>query len=164
MDTFRQDFAEKVWWNLYKVHFEYFRGKNPLKYWYHSMHSPSVPNNWPSSIKKYQIHFKLFVRFNDLFLYIFGGSTIATYMNFAISQKNEYLQKRPIYTLFSVLWWTHFYENLCDFCIVLVFFVISYVSPKYCITDWDYTHLERPPRNSHEKYNFFLGGDTAHQF
>ena len=39
---------------------------------------------------KYQIHFKLFASFKDLTLYIFGGSTIAIYINFAISQK--YLQ------------------------------------------------------------------------
>ena len=67
--------------------FSTYGAKIPPKYWYHSMHSPSVLNNQPSSIKKYQIDFKLFVRFNDLFLYIFGGSTIATYMKFAISQK-----------------------------------------------------------------------------
>ena len=71
-------------------------------------------------------------------MYIFGGSTIATYVKFAISQKIEYLQKCPFYTLFSVSWWTHFYENLCHSCIVLVFSWSPLASPFYWINSRHY--------------------------
>ncbi len=82
------------------------------------MHSTFVHKNPPSSIKniKYLLS-SLRVSRTPICRVL-----VRVDMNFSISRKNEYLQKRPIYTLFSISWRIHFYENRSNLCICLVFY------------------------------------------
>ena len=69
-----QFFYKNFSWNLYRANFEYVRGIITAKYWYHSMHRPSLHNNSPPLLK----NIKYFLR--DLrvsktpLLYSFGTS------------------------------------------------------------------------------------------
>ena len=66
-------------------------------------------------------------------------------INVSIPHQNEYLQKRPIYTLCNISWRTHFYENICHFCVYSSFLPVDLcvwrqhinINPLYHDSYWE---------------------------